>query len=58
MLSDVDCPQVVFEVGGHQIESTTIKNTKKMPNFDKPLLFLDVVCFFIFTIDFIYLFLI
>jgi hypothetical protein len=48
MLSDVDCPQVVFEVGGHEIESTIIKNSKKTPNFDKPLLFLDVVCIFIF----------
>ncbi len=44
MLSDVDCPQVVFEVGGHEIESTIIKSAKKTPNFDRPLLFLDVVC--------------
>ncbi len=44
MLSDVDCPQVVFEVGGHEIESTIIKSSKKTPNFDRPLLFLDVVC--------------
>ena len=44
MLSDVECPQVVFEVGGHEIESTVIKNAKKIPNFDRPLLFLDVVC--------------
>lgn len=43
MLSDIDCPQVVFEVGGQQIESTIIKNAKKTPNFDKPLLFLDVL---------------
>ncbi|CAF1425575.1 unnamed protein product [Adineta ricciae] len=43
MLSDVDCPQVVFEVGGHEIESTIIKNAKKTPNFDRPLLFLDVM---------------
>ena len=47
MLSDVDCPQVVFEVGGHEIESTIIKSTKKTPNFDRPLLFLDVVCILI-----------
>ena len=45
MLSDVDSPQVVFEVGGHEIESTVIKNVKKTPNFDRPLLFLDVVRF-------------
>lgn len=45
MLSDVDCPQVVFEVGGHEIESTVIKSAKKTPNFDRPLLFLDVVSF-------------
>jgi hypothetical protein len=44
MLSDVESPQVVFEVGGHEIESTIIKSSKKTPNFDKPLLFLDVVC--------------
>lgn len=43
LLSDVDSPQVVFEVGDQQIESSIIKNTKKTPNFDKPLLFLDVV---------------
>ncbi|CAF3351203.1 unnamed protein product [Rotaria sp. Silwood1] len=43
MLSDVECPQVVFEVGGHEIESTIIKSAKKTPNFDKPLLFLDVM---------------
>jgi len=43
MLSDVDCPQVVFEVGGQEIESTVIKSAKKTPNFDRPLLFLDVV---------------
>ncbi|UJR29942.1 hypothetical protein I4U23_017489 [Adineta vaga] len=43
MLSDIDCPQVIFEVGGQQIESTMIKNIKKTPNFDKPLLFLDVM---------------
>jgi hypothetical protein len=47
MLSDVECPQVVFEVGGHEIESTIIKSSKKTPNFDKPLLFLDVVRTFI-----------
>ena len=43
LLSDVESPQVVFEVGDRQIESTVIKNAKKNPNFDKPLLFLDVV---------------
>ena len=45
MLSDIDCPQVVFEVGGQQIESTMIKNAKKTPNFEKSLLFVDVVSF-------------
>ncbi|CAM4832067.1 unnamed protein product [Rotaria magnacalcarata] len=29
MLSDVDCPQVVVEVGGHEIESTIIKMQRK-----------------------------
>ncbi|CAF0790229.1 unnamed protein product, partial [Didymodactylos carnosus] len=43
MLSDVDCPQVVFEVGGREVESTVIKSAKKTPNFDKPLLFIDVM---------------
>ncbi|CAF1161705.1 unnamed protein product [Rotaria sp. Silwood1] len=43
MLSDIDCPQVIFEVAGQQVESTIIKNAKKTPNFDKPLLFLDVM---------------
>ena len=47
LLSDVDSPQVVFEVGGKRIESTVVKCAKKSPNFDKPFLFLDVVrvCF-------------
>lgn len=43
LLSDVDCPQVMFEVGGEQIESTIIPSAKKTPNFDRPLMFLDVV---------------
>lgn len=43
LLSDVDSPQVIFEVGGKQIESTVIKSAKKSPNFEKPLLFIDVV---------------
>ncbi|CAF0920234.1 unnamed protein product [Rotaria sordida] len=43
MLSDIDCPQVIFEVAGQQVASTIIKNAKKTPNFDKPLLFLDVM---------------
>jgi len=42
-LSDINSPQVLFEVGNQQIQSTIIQNAKKTPNFDKPLLFLDVV---------------
>jgi hypothetical protein len=42
-LSDVDCPQVIFECGDHKIESEVIKNVKKHPNFSKPVLFFDIM---------------
>ena len=42
-LATVSSPSIEFEVGGHIIESTVIKNTAKNPNFDEPLFFFDVV---------------
>lgn len=45
-LSDVDCPQVIFECGGHKVESEVIKNVKQNPNFSKPVLYFDIVCAF------------
>ncbi|XP_022096608.1 dysferlin-like isoform X4 [Acanthaster planci] len=41
-LSAVTSPCIEFEVGGKIISSKVIKNTKKNPNFDSPLLFLEV----------------
>jgi hypothetical protein len=42
-LSEVDCPQVVFECGGHKLESEVIKNVKENPNFVKPVFYFDIV---------------
>lgn len=42
-LSEVDCPQVVFECGGHKIDSEVIKNVKENPNFVKPVFYFDIV---------------
>ena len=42
-LSEVDCPQVVFECGGHKIDSEVIKNVKENPNFVKPVFYFDMV---------------
>ena len=42
-LSEVDCPQVIFECGGHKIETETIKNVKQNPNFAKPVVYFDIV---------------
>jgi hypothetical protein len=42
-LSEVDCPQVVFECGGHKIESEVLKHAKKNLNFQKPALYFDIV---------------
>ncbi|XP_063963831.1 myoferlin-like isoform X7 [Lytechinus pictus] len=41
-LASVTSPSLEFEVGGKIIKSKVIKNTKKNPNFDQPLLFLEV----------------
>jgi hypothetical protein len=42
-LASVTSPNVEFEVGGHMCSSPVIKNTKRNPNFENPLLFFDVV---------------
>ena len=42
-LSDVDCPQVIFECGDHKIESEVIKYVKQHPNFSKPVLYFDIM---------------
>jgi hypothetical protein len=42
-LAGVTSPSIEFEVGGHIVQSKTIKNTRRNPNFDEPLLFFDIV---------------
>ena len=42
-LANVTSPSIEFEIGGHILSSGVIKNTKKNPNYDEPLLFFDVV---------------
>ena len=42
-LASVNSPNIEFEIGGHQLQSKVIKNTKVNPNFDENLLFFDVV---------------
>ena len=42
-LANVSSPNIQFEVGGHMVSSSVIKNTAKNPNFDVPTYFLDVV---------------
>ena len=42
-LANISSPSIDFEVGGHMIHSSVIKNTAKNPNFDQPFFFLDVV---------------
>lgn len=42
-LANVSSPSIEFECGGHVIQSSTIKNTQKNPNFDEPLFFFDTV---------------
>ncbi|KAK3095803.1 hypothetical protein FSP39_019399 [Pinctada imbricata] len=36
-------PSIEFECGGQILESKVIKNTKKNPNFDEPVLFFDIM---------------
>lgn len=45
-LSEVECPQVIFECGGSKVKSEIIKNLKKNQNFSKPVLFFDIVSYF------------
>ncbi|XP_062590633.1 dysferlin-like [Saccostrea cucullata] len=42
-LAAVTSPSVEFECGGHVMESSIIKNTKKNPNFNENVLFFDVM---------------
>ena len=42
-LASVTSPSVEFEVGGQIIQSKIIRNTNRNPNFDEPLLFMDLV---------------
>ncbi|XP_067657682.1 myoferlin-like isoform X1 [Haliotis asinina] len=42
-MSNVSSPSIEFECGGHLLNSVTIKDTKKNPNFNEPLLFFDVM---------------
>lgn len=42
-LANVNSPSIHFECGGNVRESAVLRNAKKNPNFDNPLLFFDVV---------------
>ena len=42
-LSDIDCPQLIFECAGERMESHVFKNFKGNPNFNKFVLYFDVV---------------
>ena len=42
-LATVTSPSVEFEIGGYAIQTKLIPDTNKNPNFDEPLLFLDIV---------------
>lgn len=44
-LLSVTSPSIEFEIGGHLLKSKVIKDTKKNPNFEEPLLFFDIVNF-------------
>ena len=44
-LGSVTSPSVEFEVGGLVVRSKVIRNTKKNPNFEDPVLFFDIVSF-------------
>ncbi|XP_078455741.1 dysferlin-like isoform X2 [Lampetra planeri] len=41
-LSSVSCPSLLVECGDQVVQSTAIRNAKKNPNFDQPVLFMDV----------------
>ncbi|XP_025096654.1 myoferlin-like isoform X4 [Pomacea canaliculata] len=42
-LANVNSPSIHFECGGNVRESAVLRNAKKNPNFDNPLLFFDVM---------------
>ncbi len=42
-LTDVSCPQIQVECGSQQIETEIIRNVKKNPNFNKPLIYFDTM---------------
>ncbi|TGZ59558.1 hypothetical protein CRM22_009034 [Opisthorchis felineus] len=42
-LASVNSPSVEFEIAGEQVESKKLKSAKDNPNFDDPVLFLDVM---------------
>ena len=42
-LASVTSPSIEFEVDGKVVQSKVIKDTKKNPNFDDPVLFFDIV---------------
>jgi len=42
-LTDISCPQILLECGAHQMETEIIRNVKKSPNFQKPLLYFDMM---------------
>lgn len=47
-LSEVECPQVIFECGGNKVKSEIIKNLKQNQNFINPVLYFDIVsCLFL-----------
>lgn len=46
-LATVTSPNVEFEIGGYMTQTKLIPDTNKNPNFDEPLLFLDIVMMFL-----------
>ena len=42
-LTSVTSPSVEVEVGGQIVKSNVIRNARRNPNFDDPLLFFDIV---------------
>ena len=51
-LSDIDCPQVIFECGGHKVESEVLKHAKRNLNFPKPALYFDIVSYYCYNNSF------
>ena len=42
-LSEVSSPSVEIVIGSEVMQSKTIQNTARNPNFDEPVLFFDIV---------------